>query len=331
MAVLGFIGFDYDSPDSPEWEASFDLAVRATSPTPRTGTHCLDCRTSPFGKTLSNLATVVCGTAHYAAGTGLKVLTLWDGVTEQITVYIESDRSITVRRGDETGTILGQSEAATWLPNAWNYIEVKATINNSSGAVLVWLNGADDPILNIAATDTQATAHAYSTLLQWADGYLDDCYVLNTTGDAPGNDRLGDVRVRCLYPTAAGSFAEWSPLASTNVSNVDDAGTPDDDTTYNSTALNAKKDTFTITHLPETSAAIIAVQERWRARKTDAGAKSAKPKIISGVAGLTGPTKSLSTSYASYLGTILELNPDGAAVWTIASVNALEIGVESVS
>ena len=331
MAIIVYTGFDYDPPDSAQW-STITFVGRVTSPV-RTGSHACDVGVGALGKALPNLATVVCGAAcnltATPATTPRVIIRLRDGSTVQLSVTVEADNSIGVRRGDHTGALLAQSSPCKIGAGAWHFVELKATIHNSAGSVQVRLNGVT--VVAVTGLDTQNTSNAYATEIQFWQGYIDDLYVLDTTGSAPHNDFLGDVRVRTLYPDGAGSSTQWTPSAGSNYQNVDETGTADGDTTYNSSSTAAQKDLFTFSNLPDASGTVYAVQERWKARKDDGGTREARSVVKSGATTNSGQTEALGSSYVGYIGDIHSVNPDTAAAWTISEVNAVEAGYELIS
>lgn len=331
MALIVYTGFDYDPPNSAQW-SSLTLVGRTTSPV-RTGSHSCDVGVGALGHALSNLATVVCGAAFYPTDTPATsprvLIRLRDGSTEQLSVTVEADNSIAVRRGDYSGTSVAQSSPCKLPPGAWSFLEFKATIHPSAGSVEVKLNGVT--VLSATGINTRNSSNSYATEILFWQAYIDDLYVLDTTGSAPYNDFLGDIRVRTLYPSGAGSSTQWTPLSSTNVSNIDDQGTADSDTSYNSSDTAAQQDLFAVDNLPDTSGTVLAVQARWKARKDDGGTREVKTLVKAGGTTDSGPTEALGMSYVSYLGDILTENPDTAAEWAISEVNAVELGYELVS
>jgi hypothetical protein len=147
------------------------------------------------------------------------------------------------------------------------------------------------------------------------------------SGSAPHNTFLGMCRVDSVLATTNNSVT-WTPLSSTNVSNIDDA-TPDDDTTYNSTTTSGAIDTFNHGALPVTPTSVFGVSVTSKIRKDDAAARSARNKLISGATTSNGTSVSLGTSY-TYIKDIWALNPDGSTAWNKTTVDATKIGYEHV-
>jgi hypothetical protein len=107
----------------------------------------------------------------------------------------------------------------------------------------------------------------------------------------------------------------------------DPIGASDGDATYiTATTLNSKSE-FEIEDLPVSPNTIHAVQIVTEARKTDAGTKLITPYILSGTTREDGDEVGTSETY-SVATSIHELNPDTAAAWDTAAINALKVGIE---
>jgi hypothetical protein len=324
MAVLFFDGFDFNNLSSIRW--NINAPARNTG-TVRTGTH--SATGGPTRDIGSNLATVIVGAAFNKPSVG-GLIRVNDGATEQLTIQVTAANAIEVRRGGAAGTILGTSANGIFPLNAWNYVEVKATINNSTGSIVVRLNGVT--VLTITGVDSQNTANAFVNRYS-LDGtsFIDDHYLADTTGSAPNNDFLGDIRVDVIYPNAAGDETDYTPLSGSNFQMVDDPGTPDGDTTYNESTTATDRDLFNLQSPATPSGIVYAVQTYIVARKTDAGAREVSTVVKSGSTVDVGPTNTLSTSYVQYDGDIHQLNPDTAAAWTMSEVQALQAGYETTT
>src|SRR4029077_1029352 len=109
------------------------------------------------------------------------------------------------------GTTLATG-ATSLLNSTWYYIEWKLTVDNTAGVSEVRING--DVEINFSG-DTQATVLSSIRQFQFEGEYdvfsdtgsvfsIDDIYVVDTTGSAPNNSFLGDVRVECLFPSGNG-------------------------------------------------------------------------------------------------------------------------------
>ena len=263
-------------------------------------------------------------------------LQLYDatGGDHQVNFYLAGDGSLIVYRG-RGNTQLYRTAAGLFALNQQFYLEVKVTIDNSAGVVQVWKDNVQ--IVNLSSQDTQNTANAsFNTIYLGDIGgalteylYVDDVVLLNTSGSAPTNNRLGDVRVECLFPNGNGNTSQLvgqDADSTNNYLNVDETGDYDGDTTYNESSTVGNKDTYTYTNLTSTSGTVAGVQVIPVAKKTDAGTRTIASVARLSATEVDSADKPLSASY-SYLPDIRETKP-GSGAWAISDVNSAEFGVK---
>ena len=243
--------------------------------------------------------------------------------------------SIAVYRGS---TLLANSAAALISINTWYYLEFKATIHDTTGSYEVRLDGT--PIMTAsgspAALDTRnaGTSGLVDTIMLTghtsATDRWDDLYV-NSTAGSRNFGFLGDVRVDAYRPSGAGNSSQFtnnggSPSIA-NYLQVDDA-TPDDGTTYVETATINNIDTYAVTDMSHTPAAIYAVQVSACAAKSDAGSRGLNTVTRRGSTNYHSATRQLQDSYR-YISEIRESDPGAASPndWTKTNLNAAEFGI----
>jgi len=225
--------------------------------------------------------------------------------------------------------LIGTSTGQTLEGNVWYYIEVKATIDNTAGAVEIKIN--ETQVLSLTSKDTQVGSNSNAGYVRFSYPgpmtRIDDIYICDTSG-SKNNDFLGDVRIDVLRPNAAGTYTDFTPSAGSNHENVDEASGPDDDTTYNDGANVGDQDSYQMPDLPTPAGTTIhGVKTQATVRKTDAGAMKCKLLTRAGTTNDLGDEIILSDSYTTHA-KILENNPDDLAAWADADVNSMEPGVE---
>lgn len=284
-------------------------------------------------KTLGNQTTFVVGFAFYPtsyyAGGG-RILSLVDGTTEQVGLYLYSNGTLSVLRN---GTALtGGTSTATVAINAWNYLEIKGTISTSIAAnsCKVRLNGAD--IITVAAGQSiQATANAFysgvrigpATANSAVYGRYDDFYICNQSGTV-NNDFLGDCRIDTLLPTSDGTYTDGTPsVAGAHYLMVDE--NPPNTTDYVDMGVVGNRDSYGYPDLTAlTNSTVYGVQLNAAALKDDSGTRALATFARSGTTNSDGASYTLSTSQL-YASQVFETAPGGAA-WTQTLVNGAEFG-----
>ena len=251
----------------------------------------------------------------------------------QVSMRVETDGSITVRNGiSSSATILGQTSPAAFRFSVWNYVEIKITLHDSTGAVTVRVNGV--AVLALTNKDTIGTpASATWGAVEWSNGataWMDDLYVCDGSG-ATNNDFLGECRVVTLLPqtdaVAAGSNADFTCSTGADHGALVDEAAPNDDTDYLSSSTLNHVDSWEYPALGYTGT-VKGVQMNLCAKKTDSGTRA--------IAAVTRPASTnrvhatdhyIGTSYA-YWRSIWELNPEDSAAWEVADVDGAEFGVK---
>lgn len=259
-----------------------------------------------------------------SAQTANRVFRLLDASSNVMTSfglsYASASGKIVAFREDSTA-VLGTGTTEI-VPGTWYYLELRAKLHATLGEVEVRINGVQDLLVTGVNTGSPGT-YSFVQLQGYFTQNYDDMYIVDRSGST-NNDFLGDVRVETIFPTGAGAHTDFTPSAGSNWQNVDEA-TPNDDSDYNASGTPGDIDTFALGNLATLAGSVLGVQINNRWRKDDAGSRSMRRVIRTGGSDFEGADVSLSDSYSSSRD-LLELNPDTAAGWTIADVNALEAG-----
>lgn len=218
------------------------------------------------------------------------------------------------------------------LPRAdhWNYLEWEITMSQTVGTFELWVNG----IKTIDATglDTCDTANVNCRYVRMSvtNGvdntlYFDDFYVTD------GTRLTGAPFAFSLHPNSDGGVNVWTALSGTDEFAMVDENTSDGDTTYNQASTAGDESRHGCEDLPSYVTSVLAVGAYAVLRKTDATAREARVLLNSGGTESLGNTLTLTTAYLSSRIGVLETDPNTAAAWTLANVNAVEVGYEVVT
>lgn len=260
------------------------------------------------------------------------LLNIRDGTTNQVRLVLNSLKQLELQNG--SGAVLSTGTTVLSV-STFYYLELKATINNTTGSYELRINGTTEFSGTNADTQNSANAYANDVQVQGAGNVggtnwdCDDLYVCDNSGTV-NNDFLGQIRVQCIFPDGAGGVTQWTPLSGSNYANVNETA-PDGDTTYNSDATIGDRDTYTFGALSPSTASIKAIQIVPYVRKDDAGSRAIAPVIRIGSTNYDQSTlPSLSTSY-QYLPLVVENSPATTAPFTLSEVNGFEVGAKVVS
>jgi hypothetical protein len=261
---------------------------------------------------------------------GAEVLSLWSdsGATQHNTLQVNNNGSISIRRSSVT---LGTSPTGIVVANTWAYIELQIKLHDSAATARIRLNGVDR--LNIGGLDTKnaGTKTVYDRIRLGLNSAIgtsslhDDFYLMTGTGDS----FLGDIKVETLYPNGNGNVNQWIGSDGNSVDNyalVDEV--PPNVTDWAGSSTAGHQDMYAMTNLAATTASIIAVCHTAHIQKTDSGTRQVK-LVNRRAADNKSPARDLTTAFGN-VHYMLTTDPETAAPWTIANVNALQSGVETV-
>jgi hypothetical protein len=263
-------------------------------------------------------------------------------ITSLKTVYGPGDNQVSLKvnpagllevwtaDGSGVGTLLGSGSTVV-PPESWTYIEVKATVDNSSGAVSVRINSAAD--ITLTSVDTQAPSTNPAGEIIWFGSPVTgptfsytDIYICDTT-TALCNDFLSDLKVITLYPSGAGTTTQWTPSAGNNYAAVDEPD-PNGDTDYVSTGTLNNIDTYAFGNLPG-AGSVKSIQHFVSARKENAGAINIASMVRHSGSNYASSGKAVSSGYSGLL-YVYDANPGTSAAWVDTAVDAAEFGIKLV-
>lgn len=230
-----------------------------------------------------------------------------------------------------SGTQRAISAAGLFATGGWYYVEISATVNDSTGAVTVKINGTTALTFTgdtkNAGTSATLDRFTFQNVATTAGLQLDDLYVCDGLGTT-NNDFLGDVRIQTLMPTGAGSSTQFTPTGSSNNwDNVDEQ--PWSASDYNSDSVSGHRDLYAIADLIAGTTGIKAVQHNMITRKNDSGLRQIKTAVKSGASVYTGVAVTVGSADV-WAATVRETDPATSAAWTVSGLNALEAGAEIV-
>lgn len=260
-------------------------------------------------------------------GTGLiRDLSVEAGTTRILRLQQNADWTLKAIAGGNTYNQRTDSQQVLLSNAKWHYLEFTLNIAGG-GSFQVNIDG----VTQIGPIAVSLGAANPDFLLILGQFYLDDFYL------KPTATMLGPQSVFLLSPAAAGFHQQFTPKASTNLSQIADA-TPDGDATYNSATVNTDIDTFTAAQpagqpqtLPAVAPSIVQVTAIARDNAGNSG-DTYNPLMRTHSADFpnVSDSGSLTSTYtaANYA---TETNPSTGLAWTNAELVALEIGYEKMT
>lgn len=241
-----------------------------------------------------------------------------------------------MRRNDGTGRAdfyvnnsLFASGAIPFPKDGWNRVEVHFVMADSpNGLVETRIEGISD-ISQTGDTKPGALTSVNNVQLFSSNStiYFDDIALNDTTGGAD-NSWCGDGRIVALIPDGDGDASGWTPSAGTNYQCVDDVP-PDGDTSYVEASLSGTQDLYTVSAFDGTDKTILRAWAECRARGT-VGGEQITLTVKTGGTEYQSAARSLTASYARYVGTDYPTNPATSAAWTDGELDLVQVGQEVV-
>lgn len=259
----------------------------------------------------------------------LALLTLYGDafVTTHTTLGVTAAGKLQVFRGTTGGTLLGSESGTSIAVNTWYFLELKAVLHDSTGAITLRVDGSSVITLTSQDTKNAGTGSVYDGIGFTGNAnanYIDDLYLCNGAGSA-FNDLLGDVKVQTLYPSGAGNSTNLTPSTGSNYQAVDDATGNTSD--YVSSSVATTKDTYAFDNLTAgydpKGLQVIALA----AKEAPGAVRTVIPVVRSGGTDYDGSARTLPFGWV-YGRQVYEQDPATSTAWTTSGVNAAEFGVK---
>ena len=340
MALLFFEGFDHYGngstiPTASKWGLvdTHSTLCNADSGSARTGlcgariSYAAEMITQPF--TVSGGVILGFAMRNRDSWNLKEIFQIYESSTLHLSLVVDATGKLLVKRGDGTTLATGTTVLAL---NNWYYIELKATIHDTTGSFTLKIDGTNELTASSQDTRNGGTGVWDRIRLQGAGSFnydIDDIYICDTSGSAPWNDFLGNCKVDMLMPqTGNGTNAGLTPSTGTDHGALVDENGPNT-TDYNSSATVGTKDTYNYPSLALTGI-ILGIQTNLYAAKSDAGARTICAVVRAGGTDYDGAAVSPLTTYR-YFTEVRQINPNTGVAWTSSDITALEAGMKIVS
>lgn len=230
---------------------------------------------------------------------------------------------------NSAGTLLHQTLPGIVQAGTINYVEIESTISTTTGSIKIYLNGDTTPLINLTNINN-ANAGAGTSVGAFGVGAnngnftgqfdIDDWY----EGDT--NTRVGEGFVETLRPSGDGTIT-WTPDTGANNYSRMNETLVNGDTSYCQTGTLNNQDLQDLSDLATVPTTIFGVQLVNFARKTDAATRGIGLVVKSGGTTNVGASNVLTTTYGRFE-KMHTVDPNTAAAWTAANVNAMQAGTK---
>jgi hypothetical protein len=238
---------------------------------------------------------------------------------------VNSDRTLSYVQGS---TVVCTTTNQLLLGD-WTFVGLRVLLDTgASGEAEIAMFGVSDVTVTGVQTSAGLASMQSYELAQLGTGTLGNHWV-DDFGffdiDAATPALTGEWRTLTDAATGDGTTQQFTPLSGTNVSNVGE-NPNDGDTSYVHAQTSGYVDEYTFDALIFSPVAIYAVACREYARKDNASALQLEARIRSGATPSLGPATDLGSANYGLVSHRLTEDPDTAAAWTEAGVNAAQLG-----
>lgn len=260
-----------------------------------------------------------------------------------LSVRLISHGRVQLFRGNSNGdlrnqnwTLMATSDPDLFDNFTWNWVEVKAYIDDTTGECEVRLNGKT--VIHMVSADTRNSSNAlipaYCNMGGFGmggsndmTGYIDDFAVWDNLGTTC-NTWMGTNRIKTMLVIANGTTVQstigGTAPAATNWQSVINAAMDDTKYVYIQDTNVGFYDLYDMD--PLVSAPIVhAIQIRVSARQDDATQMVMRTLLKSGATTTEGVSENMAQDY-NFWYTKYELNPNTGFAFTQAEANAIEVG-----
>ena len=266
--------------------------------------------------------------------TNMEVISWLSGVTQLGAIRINGSGRWELITS--TGTIV---DTATGIISfdTWYLLELRIKIANAGGVLELKVDGQ---VVATFTGDTQPGADTTLDTLRWESDnvanssvFFDDFAVNDTTGGTDDN-YPGDGKIfTALTPNANGTTSQLTGSDGDSTDNylLVDEIPHDTDTTYVESNTALQNDLYNLTSMAALLGGTIRrVYVDARVRETVADANQINLGVKSGGTTSWGTARTVTTTYARYVGDDLTTDPNTGLAWTESAVNAIEAGMRIV-
>ena len=227
--------------------------------------------------------------------------------------------------GSGTEVVVRSNDAARLTMNGWIYVTFEFHVGDAgSDYINVRING--EQVINKSSTTLNFGGAVDNVQFPNTVNAADDIWLRDDTSVI-----TPEVRILAMFPNAIGDDAECTPVGSaSNYLNVDEYE-QDFDITYNLVDAG-EKDSFNMDAI--TAIVSVGIVHALVARffvKGDAGnTEDLRPYVIVSSSKYNGTAQSVVEGRYTYIEEIWETNPDTSLAWTLADLDATQIGYEAV-
>ena len=232
-------------------------------------------------------------------------------------------------RGDNT-TNLGGGTYSSMSVNSYHWVDIHYLLSNSTGVIEVWVDNTQ--VINVSNVNTtQNNVSNFSILNLGANnsitayGYIDDLYVLDTTGSY-NNTRLGDSRIETLVPKSDTGLNNGTPSTGTTHYNLVNKLPYASNANVLLGTTSGQEELYNMTQLAIIPPSIQAVKVKAITQQISSGINNVNTIVVSNNIQNSG-NSSITSTNKKQIYNIFETDPNTLNAWTYSNINAMSCGI----
>lgn len=257
----------------------------------------------------------------------------YDGTTKQCGVGVDATGKAFIWRVS-TSTVIATTASQVIFNGVTHHIQFQATVNNTTGAYELRVDGTN--VLSGTGANTRNSANnqanGYALMNLGVGSFatsatdFDDLYVWDGSGSI-NNTFPGDVRVFAVTANGAGNSAQFTPSTGSNYDCTNE--TTPNTTDYVSDSTVSHKDTYTFTDISG-SGTVLGASLSIYAQKAAAGPTRGIQGICrSSTTEAVTSEAILGQSWRYWIQGVFETDPNTSAAWaSLSALNNAEFGVK---
>lgn len=289
----------------------------------------------------TNQATVILGFWVKVAAlpaTNQRMLAFYDGATIQCNLRVYSDGHFQLCSGSGTTTLGSASATGLIAANTWCHVQVKITINNTTGVIELVVNdtGSHTLAINSTGLNNRSSANNFLNQIEFnsminGNCYYDDLWILDTSAASPLNTYLGIKQCKGEKASANSGTSghnQWAPTNPQNDNHLNVGNAPFSSSQYNAAMTPGQYDMFAF---PTLAAVSVSFVTAWVECGLENAGAPHTVKIECDSGGTIAESASITPGVVatpSFVNECFIVDPATSSAWTVSAAQSAELGLK---
>jgi hypothetical protein len=260
------------------------------------------------------------GYVNFISFNNAPVLAVMEAGTVLSDLWIASTGAISFRRGSTT---IGGPTTALLSLGTWYYIQAKWVIHDSTGSVVLKINGTE--VINATGLDSRngGTTGIWDSFRMYSQAF-NNLFLADDSGSDFTDLSANVLDMAVLTPNGAGNSTQFTPSSGSNYQTVDELPVSQDD--YNESSTDGHKDTFTLSNTSAGVGTIHCVIPFAIYEGTTSDPATLATVIRHSSSEATSTAKAAKNQTMDIVQDFHYVNPSTTAAWSKSELDAAEAG-----